>query len=189
MRKITSKKDEDKKKRRNGVIIGILLVFVMFFSVLGYSFKSQEEPEKENKVIYNGFEFWNSGGGWALNLENTQFEFKYSPKEVERIDSELNTLDNYFNKPLYISSENQEAEYEIYRNLNRFVTRRQPACLYEAECAEDLPIKTCADNFIIIRATPLSSIVQEENCVFISGPSENLTRITDEFLFKIIGVD
>jgi hypothetical protein len=190
MRKITTKSIEEKRKRRNSLIIGIVLVFVMFFSVLGYAFRGSEEPEEAGKVIYNGFEFRSSGGFWVLNIGDSQFFFKYSPEEVERINAVgLNPLPNYYQKPLYISSENQEAEYEIYRNLDRFVLRRQPACLYEAGCEEELPIKTCADNFIIIREAPLSNIVQEENCVFISGPQENLTKITDEFLFKIIGVD
>ena len=191
MRKITTRKDEEKRKRRNSFIIGGILVFVMFFSVLGYSFRSQESEDgvDKNKVTYNGFEFVNSGIFWILNLENTQFSFKYSPEEVERINTKLKPLSNYYQKPLYIHSKNNEAEYELYRNLDRFVLRRQYACLEGEECGEDWPIKTCEDNFIVIREAPLSNIAQEENCVFISGPMENLTRITDEFLFKIIGVD
>ena len=34
-----------------------------------------------------------------------------------------------------------------------------------------------------------ANIYQQENCVFIEGPRENLTQITDEFLFKITGIE
>ena len=159
----------------------------MLFSVLGYGFGSQESEEGNKKIIYNGFEFKSSGGFWVLEIGNMQFAFKYNPNEVERIDVELASLDKYYQKPLYINSENKEAEFEI-RNLNQVVLRKQYACLDE-ECEEDLPIKTCEDNFIIIREANNSNIIQDNNCVFILGPQENLTKITDEFLFKIIGVD
>lgn len=188
MRKIATRGEEGKRKRRNQLIVGIVLVLVMLFSVLGYGFRSQEPEEDSKKVIYNGFEFESSSDFWLLEMGNTQFVFKYNPKEVERVGVELNSLASYQGKPLYISSENEEAEFEIYRNLDQFVLRRQYACLDEP-CAGDLPVKTCEDNFIIIRENNVSNIIQDNNCVFILGPRENLTRISDEFLFKIIGVE
>jgi flagellar basal body-associated protein FliL len=189
MRRLTTKQEQAKKKKRNSLIIGIVLVFVMLFSVLGYSFMGQEPEEDAKKVIYNGFEFINLYENWILTIGNLQFGFKYNPKEVEKINSEVNSLESYSQKPLYINSENQEAEYEIYKNLNQIALRSQNACFDEQNCEEGLPLKNCTDNFIIIREAPISNIAQEENCVFISGPKENLTRITDEFLFKIIGIE
>jgi hypothetical protein len=56
------------------------------------------------------------------------------------------------------------------------------------DCEETLPIKTCEDNFIIIKENNFTNIIQEDNCVFIQGPSENLTMVSDEFLFHILGV-
>ena len=65
----------------------------------------------------------------------------------------------------------------------------QLACLEGEECANDeLPIKTCEDNFIIIRESDVTEVVQEDNCVFIRGEAEELAKITDAFLLKIIGV-
>lgn len=188
MRKIISKYKESKRKKRNGIIIGLILVGVMLFSVLGYAFRGGGNDDIK-KLNYNDFEFVEQNGFWFTNIENFQFAFKYNPQQVEEIDSELKYLDNYYNKPLYISSENSEAELEIYRNLfyqNQIVQRMQSACL--EECDENLPVKTCEDNFIIIKENNISEIIQEENCVFIKGREENLTKITDEFLFKILGI-
>ena len=73
--------------------------------------------------------------------------------------------------------------------MEQIVQRIQPACL-DKECDEDenLAVKNCTDNFIIIKKDDVSKIEQEDNCVFISAPQENLTRITDEFLFKILSI-
>ena len=110
----------------------------------------------------------------------------------------LKGLENYYGKPLYLSSVNKESELEINSNLYSFIQRTQPACLeknesmgselFEEECGSDLPVKTCNDNFIIIVESNKSIIEQKDNCVFISGPQENLTKITDEFLFNILGI-
>jgi len=190
MRKIISKYKENKRKRRNGMIIGIILVGVMLFSILGYAFGGQDDNDIK-KIDYNGFEFVEQNGFWFTNTENFQLVFKYNPQEIEKIDSELKYLNNYYGKTLYISSENSEAESEIYRNLfyqNQIVERMQSACLEGEICNENLPVKTCDDNFIIIKPNNISEITQEKNCVFIKGEEENLTKITDEFLFKIFEI-
>jgi len=190
MRKIISKYKEDKRKRRNGMIIGLILVGIMFFSILGYSLRGKDDNDIK-KLNYNGFEFVEQNGFWFTNTENFQLVFKYNPQQIEKIASELKNLNNYYGKTLYISSENSEAESEIYRNLfyqNQIVQRMQSACLEGDICNENLPVKTCEDNFIIIKPDNISEISQEENCVFIKGEEENLIKITDEFLFKIFGI-
>jgi len=199
MRKIVSKHDKDKKNKRNQFILGGILIFVMFFSVLGYSFGGGDSDTNVKKVNYNGFEFIEQNDFWFLDYGSFKFIFKYNPEQVEEIDSELDKLNDYYGVPLYVSSENNEAELEIYRNLNPgvnpIVQRMQPACLEKnesllglEECDENLPIKTCEDNLIIIKESNNPKIVQKDNCVFIEGPQENLTRITDEFLFNILGI-
>ena len=65
----------------------------------------------------------------------------------------------------------------------------QKACPEYVNCTdEDLPTKTCEDNFIIIKEGNYSNIIQDENCVFIEGKQEDLVQIVDEFLFKILGI-
>lgn len=190
MRKIISKKEEEKRGRRNQFIIGGILILVMMLSVIGYSF-NKEEKESVDKIIYNGIEFIKESNSWNTNIENFQFSFRYNPKETEEINSELNLLDNYENKPLYIYSENTEAEIEIYRNLfyqNQIVQRVQDACLGGEKCDKDSPIKNCENNFIIIKESNNTEVKQQENCVFIRGKNEDLVKISDSFLFKIIGL-
>lgn len=192
MRRIESKEQAEKRSKRNQLIVGGILIFVMLSSTLGYGFISKEEQNtgSTKKIVYNGYEFVNQNDIWTLSLGQYIFGFKFNPKEVDQINSSINFLNNYVGKPLYISSESSEAEVEIYRNLDQVVLRRQYACLEGENCTNpEYPIKTCADNFIIIQENEKSNITQIENCVFVKGKKENLTAMTDEFLFKILNVE
>ena len=188
MKRLRAKGSEAKKQKKNQTIIGIVLIFVMFGSVFGVIVGSFGNREDSSKVEYNGFEFIKQSNFWILELGDLDFMFKYNPNEVEKIDSELKYLNHYYDKPLYISSENNEATYEIASNLDQITLRMQNACLNETNCKEDLPLKTCEDNFIIIEEKNQTNIIQDNNCVFIQGPKENLTMISDEFLFHILGI-
>jgi hypothetical protein len=190
MRKIVSKKQEDKKRKRNQLAVGGVLILIMFMSVLGYSIGKDQNNSNE-KVTYNGFNFIKEDNLWILNKDNFKFYFQYNPNEVEKISTTLKLLDKYTDKPLYVYSANSETEAEIYRNLfyyNKIVQRIQNACPEGEKCSSELPIKTCSDNFIIIKESNSSSVKQDNNCVFIEGKSEDLIKIIDSFLFKITGV-
>ena len=153
MRRILSKEQEGKKKRRNQFLIGGAMILVMFASLLGYAFGKEQQGTNE-KIIYNGFEFIKQSGFWNTNINNYQFFFTYNPKETPQISAVLNSLDSYSGKPLYIYSDNAEAATEIYRNLlyqNQIVERMQDACLKGEKCESNAPLKTCEDNFIIIK--------------------------------------
>jgi len=195
IRKILSKEEENKRKKRNQLAVGLILVVLMFLSVAGYAFvgggSENENNLNSNKVSYNSFEFYNQNDFWVLNNQNVQLIFKYNPEQTIKISPELNSLDSYYNKPLYISSSNREAELEIYKNLQNYVQRIQEACIKEngEECGDNLPIKTCGDNFIIIKEDNISNILQNGSCIIITAPEENLTMVTDEFLFNLFGIE
>lgn len=188
MRKIISKQEEDKKRTRKQFIVGGVLIFIMLFSVIGYSFQGKEK-DNIKKINYNGVEFIKQDNFWITKQGNLNFAFKYNPYEAEKINSKINKLENYYGKPLYLSSEDSEASLEIYRNLDQIVQRIQFACLENEKCNDKaLPVKTCSENFIVIKESNNSEIKQQENCVFIYGNQENLTQLTDSFLFKAIEI-
>ena len=190
MRKIISKEEEDKKRRRNQFIVGGAMILVMLASTLGYAF-TREETTSSEKIIYNGFEFTKQSGFWETSVNSYQFFFAYNPKETPKINSVLNSFESYVGKPLYIYSENIEAATEIYRNLfyqNQIVERVQDACLVGEKCESNAPLKACENNFIIIKESVNNRIMQNKSCVFIEGNMGNLTQLSDEFLFNIVGI-
>jgi hypothetical protein len=190
MRSILEKKKKDNSKR-NSVIIGGILVLVMIMSTLGYSFQRQDSDTGIKKTVeYNGLEFVQTNNYWYLEgYRGGEFLFKYNPTEIERISPDLEDIEDYVNQPLYISTQNNLAAEEITRNLRQIVERMQGACLENKECEnENYPIKNCSNNFIIIEIGETSSITQQENCVFIEGPEENITQLTDDFLYAALGI-
>lgn len=199
MKKIRTKSSEAKKQKRNQMIVGVVLVFVMFGSVFGVIVNSFGQKKDSKDIEYNGIEFVEQNGFWFASKGGFNFVFRNNPEQVEEIGSELNYFNSYEGKPLYIYSEDDEAELEVLRNFfyqNQIVQRVQPACLNESvdifnktsECDENLPVKDCGNNFVIIRESNDTEIVQNKNCVFINGKRENLTEVTDEFLFKVFGI-
>ena len=191
MRRMSSKRKQEKKKKRNQLILGVALALILFASIFGYGFGGRGGTE-ENKIIYNGYEFVEKNGFWFVEIANFEFSFRYNPNEVEQINSSLNFLESYYEKPLYISSDDIESGSEIYRNLkdqNSIIERMVLACLEGEECVDEERVtKTCEDNFISIKEANTTEVIQEDNCVFIRGQIEDLARITDGFLLKIIGV-
>jgi len=199
MKKIRTKSSEAKKQKRNQMIVGVVLVVVMFGSVFGVIVNSFGQNKDSEDVEYNGIKFVEQNNFWFASKDSLEFVFRNNPEQVEKIDAELNYFNSYGGKPLYIYSEDYEAELEVLRNFfyqNQIVQRVQSACLDEeadifnktSECDEGIPVKNCENNFIIIRENNDTGIVQSDNCVFINGKQENLTKITDEFLFNVFGI-
>ncbi len=188
MRRIISKEEEKKKRKRKQLIVGLVLIIVMLGSTFGIVVNSfGKKKNSDEKIIYNNVEFERQGNYWSTRLGEKIFIFRYNPKEVLFIPGYVKSFSDYAGKPLYIYSESEGAELEIYRNFQNIVQRMQKACY--KECEEDLPIKNCDNNFIIIQNSSIVNIVQNKSCVYITGPEENLTQITDEFLFKAIGIE
>lgn len=189
MKRIKSKLSEAKKRKRNNLIIGVILIFVMFGSIFGIIINSFGSSDISNEVEYNGFTFINNNGYWGLEIGDYSFIFRNNPYDVENIETFVNYLSTYNGKPLYISSYSTEATSEIISNIGFVTLRVQNACLEGRECeGNDYPVKTCADNFIIIEEKNESGIMQDNNCVFIQGSAENIAKISDEFLFHVLGV-
>ncbi|MEK6760573.1 MAG: hypothetical protein AABX93_01470 [Nanoarchaeota archaeon] len=180
MRKIISKEIEEKRAKRNRMILGFFLVFIMFFSVAEYAFLSGPDTQtntETNSITYNGFKFTSQNGYWILNKDGTNFIFRYNPNQITPINTEINGVESYYNKPLYIKTNNINAESEIRTNIAVF-----------AEGIIMTDKENCADNTIIIESKNESNIYQKENCVYIQGAESELVKLTDEFLFDILNI-
>ena len=201
MRKITREEQENNSKRRRQLILALVLIFIMLFSLLGFAFSTGDRATNKvnNQIIdYNGFQFQENNGFWILNSNQETFVFSYNPSQTQDVETKINNIDSYYNQPLYIYSEDYNSEIEITSNLNQIASRTQKACPNfldkTLDCKENVPPKTCEDKFIIIQKTnneDLSlnlSITQDDNCVFIEGSTNRLLELSDEFLFKIMGI-
>ena len=186
MRKIVSKHEEEKKKKRNQVIIGGVLIAVMLLSTLGYAFQSiltgNTGTNSSQTVSYNGINFVNQNGFWAFSSGNERFVFTYNPTEISSTNLSSITMssESLSNRPVYIYSSDINADSELRLNLRNIASQ-----VLEKDQALQSP--NCGDNSIIIQNGTLG-LRQEQNCVFISGQGEDLIKLVDNFLFKILGI-
>ena len=183
MRKIIPKSVEEKRARRNKILLGGFLIFIMFFSVIEYSFlnfnsgNGSQNPNNVTKIEYNGFEFTEKNGFWLLNKDGNSFIFSYNPEEIENYDFNAKKLEDYKNKILYIKIDDISSESEIRANLGQFVNG--------ISAVEN---ENCEQNTILIKESNGSKIYADKNCVFIEGKKQDLTKITDWFLFKLLEI-
>jgi len=195
MRKIKSMADVERVQRRNNIILGLFMIFLLVASSAGYSLMSADS-EEENVVNEKGFDFVRSGGMWKLLIGADAFNFQYLPSEVSDVDVNLSIeLGMYSGQPLYFVNPG-EGVGEILSNLDRYILRYQESCLgdiflesnesYKMVCEGDLPIKNCDDsNLIVFEAGNNTKVYMEGNCVFIEG---DVIRGVDAFLYEVLGI-
>lgn len=202
MRSILEKGTGEKERRRNSLIIGGFLIFVMLFSTLGFAFfnsnMNTNAKVSSEKIEYNGLIFEQTPvGTWKFEISGFLFETRYNPQETQNIS--VISLDkdimDYQNKVLYFGVDSDEEIFssgnqEVYNGLRQFIPRSNFACLSE-ECTEDYPIKDCSEENIIIfkEETTDSRITNEEGCVYIYSQSKDQLLAADAFLFRIFGVN
>ena len=196
MKKIITQEQKEKKNKRNQIILGGILIFLMVVSTAGFSLinsGSYNNQGSTEEYEYNGVKFTQNTGYWSFQVNGNNFLTVYNPGETDGINiTNSLSLDNYIGKPLYFDSNSSEAVSEIAQNLNGLVLRAQNACINSEECVSDYPIKSCsADNIIVVREPKDGEderIYQQQNCIFIIASNDNQIKYGDRLLFEIIGV-
>lgn len=203
MRKIITK-DNSRRNQKFVVIGGIVLVIIMLFSTIGYSFMSMDRDSdgESSSFEYNGFSFVENNGYFFTKIGDYSFAIKTDPRKISGnlSDDSIKTFNKYGQLPLYYNSENDEAINEIMNNFGQIILRKNEACpgtleegvvvpAIECDVKKNLPLKDCAqNNVMVIGIRNESEITQDKNCVFIFGSKDNILKIADEFILKALGI-
>ena len=192
MKKIENQQDVQRKKKRTQVIVAIVLGLILLGSSFGVIIDSFGNTSS-GKIKYQGITFTKDENNfWITQKEGNNLIFFYNPMQTENVSSKVDTIEKYYSLPLYIYSENQDAEGELYRNLdpraNSIVERVQTACPEDKTCDVSIVKKDCTNNFIIIEYSENESLEQKQNCVYIRGKSKKMLELTDEYLFKLFKI-
>ena len=202
--------DVERARRRNNIILGVVMIFLLVGSSLGYSLMSVD-GDSENIVSEGGLDFVRENGLWKLMIGNEVFSFQYLPSEVGNVEINLSAeLGIYSGQPLYFVNPS-DGSSEVLRNLGRYVLRYQESCLDSVDlggrdsviddlgnltagdnesvekivCVGDLPIKNCDSNLIIFEQGNETRVYGDGNCVFIVGDA---VRGSDAFLYEVFGI-
>jgi hypothetical protein len=191
MRKIQTAQDLEKKRKRNNLILAIVMVALIGLSSLGYAIMSRDDTSstEEKVAIYGGLRFEKTNTGyWATEINGQLFYFNYLPNEVENISIEGNySFSEYYQTPVYIINSNPAIVLLNYA-MENIALRIQEACLSGEKCQNpELPTKTCEDNLIVFRNanSNLTKVSREKNCVFIEG---NFFEGTDRLVYKMLNI-
>lgn len=187
IRKIKSQEDIEKKRKRNQVILGVSLAFLMLLSTAGFSIMSRDDiTGQKNSLTDSGFEFTREGNYWILSLEGRQFFFQNLPSTVKDVPIEgTYSITEYSGSTVYFVNSN-DGTNEILQNIYPSILRYQEACLEGTECSSpDLPVKTCSEKMIISSPEGETRVYKEDNCVYLMG---DVLKSADAFLYKILGI-
>lgn len=184
MRKIVSKYEEDKRKRRNQFIVGGVLIVVMLLSTLAYAFQGQVQNSGStaaNTTTYNGISFSNQNGFWATTYGNHRIAFTYAPSQITSdLSNVTKNISDFTNRQVYLFSEDSNSTSEWSVNLAGFASQVTPV--------QDLSNLDCSNNFIVVQKTLSDSVYQRQNCIFISGQQQDLIGLSDNVMFKLFGI-
>jgi len=196
MRKIKSEEDIERVRRRNNIILGTAMIFLLVASTAGFSLMSGDSEDKSS-VSELGFDFVRNNGLWKTVIgsstdghdsgEPEVFGFRYLPSEVADVDVNLSrNIEDYSGEVLYFVNSG-EGVSEVLNNLGKYVLRYQEACLNNSSdsCGENLPIKSCDDNLIIFEDGNETRVYGNESCVYIVGDS---ALAADAFLYEVLDI-
>lgn len=187
IRKIETHEESEKKRKRNTLMLSIIMIGILLFSTAGYfTFKGNEDGGSETKYENPT----STGDYWVLNYGGAKLRFSSSPESAKNVSILFSkTMEDYYGKTIYVASESELTSDEIISTLGRFTARTQKACY--GNCTKNLPERKCGLNetMIVVGAnsidlTEKGKVYEANNCVFIEG---GIIQV-DAFLYRLFGV-
>ena len=185
IRKIEPKEESERKRKRNTLVLSVIMISLLLFSTAGYSIISSVEDNSQTSKSNNLVE--NVGGSWIINYGGQTISLSNSPESGQNVNiSFFGSLQNYNGKTLYVAAEDADF-YEIYNALSGYADRVQRACY--GDCTKNLPEKDCNETMIVVKSLDGEAnvgegkIYEDNNCVFIEGGSVAV----DAFLYRLFG--
>ena len=183
MRKVGTEADLDRRRKRSGIVISVMMLALLVASSAGFAFLSSNHTSGSEQTSGVQGGYGNSGvGNWVVPVLDQEVRVTYGPEEVAEIPVSLTKgLADYQGKPLYLAVENPGIEAELRSTLGLFAETVELACF--GECSGDLPEKDCSENVIVWADAVGGQVNQGEGCVFIEGD----LRAVDAFLYRVFG--
>lgn len=180
MRGIQSTHNTEKEQRRNYRILGVLLIFLMLGSTLGYAFSLLADSTTQTTTPG---EPYYDGNGWLVSRGGAQFYLLHGPEEVRNVTLDVRaSLSDFMQRTVYISASEPTVQQELTQPLAYYAQRVQPAC-YGACENPDLPEKNCSDTIIVWTNSATNRVWQQDSCTFIEGD----TRAVDAYIYYLYG--
>ncbi|MCX6711828.1 MAG: hypothetical protein NT139_02210 [Candidatus Woesearchaeota archaeon] len=185
-----------KESRIKKLILPFILVFLMVGSVFTVILSGSSN---ENEVKYNNLKFTKTNEGWISYINDRKVVLFNNPKDLENMSiSNINLQDLNSAQKIYLSinpDENIQQAYTLFNTNIKPLLRTilVNSCNIDNEKCANLPLKTCTDasqlqKVIILEESNSTKIEYNNNCLYISGNQEDLTKIIDKLTLNLLGV-
>tara|TARA_Y100000310_G_C20607128_1_gene776105 strand:- start:854 stop:1405 length:552 start_codon:yes stop_codon:yes gene_type:complete len=175
-------------------LVGIFIVFIMTFSILGFiggSFFTEDENIKK----YKNHIFYRDSQGWRFQVGNEIYYFQYLPEQLTNYSMNFPTYNLFSEGKLYFGYEpgvNLNTDLAMsklgtfFYNRNLVVVR---ACIKEKGCP-DIPIIDCATKTSLVFQKTNNTIIESINkCLVLNAKDEvELTKVTERLLYNLLGI-
>ncbi len=188
LKKIKTEKQIQYEKKRNQLIVGVVLSLLMVLSSVGYAVMSNDSGDSSTLTKkYGNLVFTQTNGFWATQVSGKTLFFNSLPEEVSNVSvNGTISINDYYEKSVYFVNSNG-AVNGVANALTNVAFKMQEACLEGQDCTnKDLPVKNCNDTLIIF--DPLvqpSSIQKIGNCIYLYGDS---FKSADKFIYRLFNI-
>ncbi len=201
----------DRRRKRNSIIIGLLLIFLMLFSLISYSFY---DSSTDTDIVHNGYTlrtqtiegvnvlttkyngediFFYSAPLIAYTFKNEEFEKVYNSSSTlifTRDPPELNN--SYYQDEVYYSA--------LFNHVSGFTEKRVIIASTKENIYDDLPILTCEDateNRLVIYLNNINTseynsskklITMSDYCFGASATGSSILSLRDYILYAHLGI-
>ncbi len=186
-----------KESKAKKIILPLFIGMIMVLSVLGFALTYNSGGNNlevdGGSYTYNNHEYTRSQNGWQVNLDQGAAEFQYGPRELE--DVSLPRFE--ISSKIYIAydpgTKDQNIDF-IIQKLNNILlylnSRPVTACIKSSNECPDIPIVDCNSGYKVIAVLKgeKPEAVVDNNCLYISGSTIDLNKITDKLALTWLGL-
>jgi hypothetical protein len=188
-------KSLQKESRTKKLILPLILVFLMIGSVFTVFLS---DNNNENEIKYNNLKFTKTNEGWLSYINDRKIVLINNPKDLENIQININLQDLNSAQKIYLSINPNENIQQAYIHFNANIKPLLKSilinsCTLDIEKCANLPLKTCADTseiqkVIILKESNESKFEYKNNCLYLAGTQEDLSKSIDKLTLNLLGV-
>ncbi len=179
--------------KKSQLFLAIFIILIIISSVLGFVSNSNNTPNTNNDINYNGAKFTqDTQGKYQVNVNNNVFIFDYLPNDLSDIELPDFTLNQNKYYLIFNTTEKDDSiTYDLNSlgyTLNLLGIKPILACVDEQDCDVNLPIKDCSNDAFYIKKSNINKVYLQDKCVIIEGDNTGLIKSINKINLKLIGI-
>ena len=194
-----SQRQDLKRDRRNKLLIGLIVIFLMVTSIFGLIVGQSPASELITELEYKDYTFKIEEPFYLLTLGGNEYRFYYFPTDVLNISTEVvNIIENSYYFAFLFDPEGGDLEFvnqAVYDLTNYFEANEKATAtgITQNSTRYELPVISCDDAtpqvpVLYFNVSNETSINVEQSCIILNSNREGFLKIRDSLIYKLLGV-